>query len=271
MKNIRLIKAVLSATRILGMLGAFFLAMPASAASLATTQVLCPPSGSWSLPSNGSSTCNDGLGTEAVALLGPTAGYVPVGSAPAAAAWGRNDTVVNGQTVLNWTESKATVTYYFDVTSPVVYPAYTGPVPVLIDAQLTAGVAGGFLDYNMADAYIYLNYQQLQSACSGSVNYSAFCNKPSASLHSYLVNLSPGTENSVTLTAQIQLNSNSASSAYAYADPIIQIDPAFLSAHPGFSLTFSPNLGTVPLPAAAWLFGSGLLGLVGVARRKGRA
>ena len=31
------------------------------------------------------------------------------------------------------------------------------------------------------------------------------------------------------------------------------------------------NVGAVPIPAAAWLFGSGLLGLVGVARRKARA
>jgi hypothetical protein len=28
------------------------------------------------------------------------------------------------------------------------------------------------------------------------------------------------------------------------------------------------NVGRVPLPAAAWLFGSGLLGLICVARRK---
>jgi hypothetical protein len=28
------------------------------------------------------------------------------------------------------------------------------------------------------------------------------------------------------------------------------------------------SVSTVPVPAAAWLFGSGLLGLVGVARRK---
>jgi hypothetical protein len=36
------------------------------------------------------------------------------------------------------------------------------------------------------------------------------------------------------------------------------------------TLTFSPNAHTapVPLPAAAWLFGSGLLGLVGVSRRR---
>jgi len=30
----------------------------------------------------------------------------------------------------------------------------------------------------------------------------------------------------------------------------------------------SGNVGAVPIPAAVWLFGSGLLGLIGVARRK---
>jgi len=35
---------------------------------------------------------------------------------------------------------------------------------------------------------------------------------------------------------------------------------------PGFSANF--NMTTVPVPAAVWLFGSGLMGLVGVARRK---
>jgi len=37
----------------------------------------------------------------------------------------------------------------------------------------------------------------------------------------------------------------------------------------GFSPYFKVN--TVPIPAAAWLFGSGLLGLVGVARRRRKA
>ena len=36
----------------------------------------------------------------------------------------------------------------------------------------------------------------------------------------------------------------------------------------GFSPTFSGIATAVPVPAAVWLFGSGLLGLVGVARRK---
>ena len=32
--------------------------------------------------------------------------------------------------------------------------------------------------------------------------------------------------------------------------------------------SISPVISSVPVPAAAWLFGSGLLGLVGIARRK---
>jgi hypothetical protein len=37
----------------------------------------------------------------------------------------------------------------------------------------------------------------------------------------------------------------------------------------GYSIgPFDPGPQVVPVPAAVWLFGSGLLGLVGVARRK---
>lgn len=36
----------------------------------------------------------------------------------------------------------------------------------------------------------------------------------------------------------------------------------------GFSPTFSGTASVVPIPSADWLFGTGLLGLVGVARRK---
>ena len=45
---------------------------------------------------------------------------------------------------------------------------------------------------------------------------------------------------------------------------IPMIDGAF----PGFSANFEFKVAAVPVPAAVWLFGSGLLGLVGVARRK---
>ncbi|BCO31793.1 hypothetical protein TspCOW1_18960 [Thiohalobacter sp. COW1] len=37
---------------------------------------------------------------------------------------------------------------------------------------------------------------------------------------------------------------------------------------PGFSANFDMTTSAVPVPAAVWLFGSGLLGLVGVARRR---
>lgn len=39
-------------------------------------------------------------------------------------------------------------------------------------------------------------------------------------------------------------------------------------AFPGFQPTFTGTLNQVPVPAAVWLFGSGLLGLVGIARRR---
>ena len=42
------------------------------------------------------------------------------------------------------------------------------------------------------------------------------------------------------------------------------IDGAF----PGFNANFDFQVAAIPVPAAVWLFGSGLLGLVGVARRK---
>ena len=63
--------------------------------------------------------------------------------------------------------------------------------------------------------------------------------------------------------------------AFAFADPTVIIDPDWEYASL-FSVTetFDPTVYTgevshvVPIPAAAWLFGSGLIGLVGVARRK---
>ena len=60
-------------------------------------------------------------------------------------------------------------------------------------------------------------------------------------------------------------------------DPTVYLDQEAFDAKYGsesfllsdyYRLQFSDNVGVVPLPAAAWLFGSGLLGLVGVARRK---
>ena len=48
------------------------------------------------------------------------------------------------------------------------------------------------------------------------------------------------------------------------------VTPPFPSQKPGFNGQVA-GVSAVPLPAAAWLMGSGLLGLVGVARRRRRA
>ena len=48
---------------------------------------------------------------------------------------------------------------------------------------------------------------------------------------------------------------------------ITALSPAF----PGFHPAFNGTLNQVPVPAAVWLMGSGLLGLVGVARRRRKA
>jgi len=52
----------------------------------------------------------------------------------------------------------------------------------------------------------------------------------------------------------------------AYADPIFSFaDPSFADY---YAFNFSPNMPIIPVPAAVWLFGSGLIGLICVARRK---
>jgi hypothetical protein len=45
-------------------------------------------------------------------------------------------------------------------------------------------------------------------------------------------------------------------------------EPAFDGTYALIWLSNKPTVGVVPVPAAVWLFGSGLIGLVGVARRK---
>jgi len=41
-----------------------------------------------------------------------------------------------------------------------------------------------------------------------------------------------------------------------------------ISGEPFIDYSFTMNVATVPIPAAAWLFGSGLIGLIGLASRK---
>lgn len=69
----------------------------------------------------------------------------------------------------------------------------------------------------------------------------------------------------------------STAECHATIDPIVRLDQAAFDAKYGansfllsdyYSLQFSTNVNAVPVPAAVWLFGSGLLGLVSLVRRK---
>ena len=54
------------------------------------------------------------------------------------------------------------------------------------------------------------------------------------------------------------------------ADGVMGIGMALGGPFPGFNANFNANMALIPVPAAVWLFGSGLLGLVGIARRKNK-
>jgi hypothetical protein len=72
----------------------------------------------------------------------------------------------------------------------------------------------------------------------------------------------PLTQNSAVFTA-----SNSFTGNLAYDLMVVKVDFA-LSADSAVGISGFVQQLPVPIPAAVWLFGSGLLGLVGIARRK---
>lgn len=76
-----------------------------------------------------------------------------------------------------------------------------------------------------------------------------------------------------TITCSQSSCSNSSSFTLDYAAVVPQGDPSGFGGVP-YSVHLTgdiPPHAAVPVPAAAWLFGSGLLGLVGIARRKKKA
>jgi hypothetical protein len=170
----------------------------------------------------------------------------------------------------------ADILYDFVVVPPQNFDP-TVKVPVRIDAFLTAGTTGtegDFLDATSGEAALGVSTGSIPdlgvSVCAGA------CDGPSTLDGSWTVDLFPLATNEVLLKADITLDSLFESSASALADPYIHIDPAFLSAHPGFSLVLSDGItssprgvggSTVPEPATVWSLGLGLLALAGVARK----
>ena len=179
--------------------------------------------------------------------------------------------------------AQASVTYYMELASSTgSFPNdyfFTIPLSVTANGYTDVGgippVSGSSFNHNQATADVkFAGYSW--SACAG---YQCYANAQTSFSGGYIANIKPGSSGSfyggnifeIIIKASVSTNSNYPTSyAHAWADPTIQIDPTFLAAHPEYSLSFSKNLpaAVVPVPAAAWLFGSGLIGLVGVARKR---
>jgi hypothetical protein len=180
------------------------------------------------------------------------------------------------------TYTSASVTYYMELTSSSGFPSIWGfTVPLLVSAIGYTDVGGAppaigtSYNHNQATADFRINSGSVFSACAGYGCYTG----AQTNFNGGQVGLRPGSSSSgfggnifqISLDVRAQTNSNFTSSyAHAWIDPTIQIDPIFLAANPGYSLSFSSNIpaAVVPVPAAAWLFGSGLVGLIGLARRR---
>lgn len=70
-----------------------------------------------------------------------------------------------------------------------------------------------------------------------------------------------------TITCTTASCSNSSSFTLTYSAVVPRSDPSNFGSVP-YALNISGHVNAVPIPASAWLFGSGLLGLIGMARRK---
>ena len=228
------------------------------------TRVLCSGAGVMG-PVNHSQSCAGTQGDAATADL--------TGTSARAAGTALDGTYDENETDFRY-GAFAQTSYYFLVVPPGNYDPNV-KVPVRIDAFLTTGATatdGDFLYDTFSQANLLVTTDPItdlaSAACSGYP-----CGGPATVDVSVVVDLYELLWNEVTLTARVELDSLFQSSASAVADPFIQIDPAFLKDHPGYSLTFSDNVtngplapATVPEPATAWLLGGGLVALTGFLR-----
>ena len=162
--------------------------------------------------------------------------------------------VTNNFTITN----NAAVTQNFIITSTI------GIVPIA-PASLTSGSVGGSLTDNNTDATL----AQMTSNTSGNAIYTALIDgAPYQTLLNHPFSLT---------VAGLGANANIGPASFGLP-PNSQPGPAIANTigirmefdlTPGDAVSFTSRFEVaVPVPAAVWLFGSGLLGLAGIARRK---
>lgn len=174
----------------------------------------------------------------------------------------------------------ATVNYDFGIVAPEDFDLLL-KVPVIVSAFLTSGVTstdGDFLFRSFGAATLGISAGQTGglglAVCSGDC-----AQRPGDGVStldgSWTIDLLADATYTVSLSATIGLDSLFQSSASALVDPFFQIDPAFLSTHPGYSIVVSDGVpnnppegsSTVPEPSTVWPLGFGMLALAGIARK----
>lgn len=168
--------------------------------------------------------------------------------------------------------AEGAIYYFFYIIAPNGTTPATS-VPVILNGQSTLSSGPGF------------GSAAVSAALSGIVGYQAVCSivsqeTGSCGIHSYQLSgsFNPVTANSGDYSGQISISSTAVSgsgagTASAYIDPYIAIDPSFLAANPGYTITVSdgfsniaPVSSTVPEPTTFSLGGAALLALFGLRR-----
>lgn len=150
-------------------------------------------------------------------------------------------TAIADGTLTGFNIARASIDYQFSVSGPV-----SGiPVPIFVVTEMHVRVSGSFwagasLEVLSSDERDYLG-QILDTRKVGLV----------ADFSGALPFLArSGIVNTVSMTAGVSASSSSPISGHAeaFVDPYIYIDPAFLAAHPGYSVSVSSGFPNVPLP-----------------------
>jgi len=162
----------------------------------------------------------------------------------------------------------------FDDNSILYAADSTGALAIIDQTDGTSTGLGGFrlprlfgLDYNSADGFLY--------GITGSASALDLLkiNPTHGSLVSTLA-LTQSLNGSAAGTLMFDWNGNLWGTTNGSTNNLFQIDTAtgnvsnFLSVTTGFVPQGMGYVSAIPVPAAVWLFGSGLIGLIGLARRK---
>lgn len=219
----------------------------------------------------------------------PIVGNV-VASAAASAHGSNAGGTAQGTGVSGGASAAGEVTFYFTVEAIRIPPSSFVP-KIYFEARADGGASGD--DWNGGNSSYYYAYAAFPAAMSTAWSISG--STPSQFVRSQYFDL-PANDPLVNPFYKVTIGARcdalawvdslsywgtKTSDAWAECqtavDPVIRLGQEEFDAVYGadsfpladyYRLQFSANVGAIPLPPAVWLFGSGLLGLVAVARRK---